>query len=44
MSKEFFYEATVHGEPISLMVTRKKDITIEASEDGYISRDSRKRI
>lgn len=33
------FEATVNGEPISLMVTRKKDIMIEASDDGYISRD-----
>lgn len=33
------FEASVNGEPISLMVTRKKDIMIEASDDGYISRD-----
>lgn len=37
--KNIYFEATVNGEPISLMVTRKKDIMIEASDDGYISRD-----
>lgn len=39
MSKEILFEATVNGETIDLGVTRKNDIMIEASDDGYISRD-----
>lgn len=38
MSKEIFFEATVNGETIDLGVTRKNDIMIEASDDGYIDR------
>lgn len=36
MTKEILFEATIHGETIDIYVTRKKDIMIEASEDGYI--------
>lgn len=39
MSKEILFEAIVNGETICLGVTRKNDIMIEASDDGYISRD-----
>lgn len=39
MSKEILFEATVNGETIYLMVTKKNDIMIEASDDGYISRN-----
>lgn len=38
MSKEILFEATVNGETIDLGVTRKNDIMIEASDDGYIDR------
>lgn len=40
MSKEIFYEATVNGKTIDLGVTRKNDIMIEASDDGYIGRST----
>ena len=38
MSKEILFEATVNGETVDLGVTRKNDIMIEASDDGYIDR------
>lgn len=36
--KNFYFEATVNGETVDLGVTRKNDIMIEASDDGYIDR------
>lgn len=38
--KNIYFEATVNGETIDLGVTRKNDIMIEASDDGYIDRST----
>lgn len=37
MSKEILFEATVNGEGISIYVTTKNAIMIEASDENYIS-------
>lgn len=38
--KNIYFEATVNGETIDLGVTRKNDIMIETSDDGYIDRST----
>ena len=40
MTKEIYFEATVNGETIYLVVTRNNDIMIEASDEGYIDRET----
>lgn len=36
---EYYFEATVNEEPVSIYVTRRNEIMVEQSEDGAITSD-----